>query len=156
MLAHQVNSFIIQSIQFKYIRILKGCGKSTTIALLLRFYDVDRGAIYLDDYDIRSLNIGWLRSKIGLVSQEPSLFNTTIYENICYGDIDRSEIPMHEILMAAAQANIQNKIENLPLKYDTIVGNKGSQLSGGEKQRIAIGNKIIWFYLTILIEFFSN
>jgi ABC-type multidrug transport system fused ATPase/permease subunit len=58
---------------------------------LLRFYDVDGGAIYLDGVDIRNLNIGWLRSKIGLVSQEPVLFNTSIYENICYGDIDREE-----------------------------------------------------------------
>jgi ATP-binding cassette subfamily B (MDR/TAP) protein 1 len=69
-----------------------GCGKSTLIALLLRFYDVDSGAIYLDNIDIRKLNIKWLRSRFGLVSQEPSLFNMSIYENICYGDLDRINV----------------------------------------------------------------
>jgi ABC-type multidrug transport system fused ATPase/permease subunit len=69
-----------------------GCGKSTTIALLLRFYDVDSGTIYLDGLDIRKLNIRWLRSKIGLVSQEPILFNMSIFENICYGDVLRNDV----------------------------------------------------------------
>lgn len=69
-----------------------GCGKSTTIALLLRFYDADSGTIYLDGIDIRTLNIKWLRSKIGLVSQEPILFNLSIYENICYGDLSRQNV----------------------------------------------------------------
>lgn len=69
-----------------------GCGKSTTIALLLRFYDADSGTIYLDGVDIRKLNIRWLRSKIGLVSQEPTLFNMSIYENICYGDLERQKV----------------------------------------------------------------
>jgi ATP-binding cassette subfamily B (MDR/TAP) protein 1 len=69
-----------------------GCGKSTTIALLLRFYDVEDGAVYLDGVDIRNLNINWLRSKIGLVSQEPILFNTTIFQNICYGDVTRDNV----------------------------------------------------------------
>lgn len=66
-----------------------GCGKSTILALLLRFYDVDSGAIYLDNIDIRKLNIKWLRSRMGLVSQEPTLFNMTLFENICYGDAYR-------------------------------------------------------------------
>lgn len=69
-----------------------GCGKSTTIALLLRFYDVEEGAVYLDGIDIRKLNINWLRSQIGLVSQEPVLFNVSIYENICMGDINREKV----------------------------------------------------------------
>jgi ATP-binding cassette subfamily B (MDR/TAP) protein 1 len=69
-----------------------GCGKSTTISLLLRFYDVESGSITLDGVDIRNLNINWLRSKIGLVSQEPTLFNTTIKENICYGDVTRNDV----------------------------------------------------------------
>ena len=69
-----------------------GCGKSTTIALLLRFYDVESGSVLLDGNDIRNLNINWLRSKIGLVSQEPTLFNTTVFENICYGDITRNDV----------------------------------------------------------------
>jgi ABC-type multidrug transport system fused ATPase/permease subunit len=73
-----------------------GCGKSTTVALLLRFYDPDQGVVYLDGVDIKSLNIMWLRSKIGLVSQEPILFNTTIYQNICYGDITRENVAFNK------------------------------------------------------------
>jgi ABC-type multidrug transport system fused ATPase/permease subunit len=69
-----------------------GCGKSTTISLLLRFYDIESGTITIDGNNIRSLNINWLRSKIGLVSQEPTLFNTTVYDNICYGDVTRDEV----------------------------------------------------------------
>ena len=69
-----------------------GCGKSTTIQLLLRFYDVDNGKITLDGIDIKDLNIKWLRSQIGLVSQEPVLFNCSIYENICFGDVDRENV----------------------------------------------------------------
>lgn len=67
-----------------------GCGKSTILSLLLRFYDVDTGAIYLDNVDIRKLNIKSLRSRMGLVSQEPTLFNMSIFENICYGDAYRN------------------------------------------------------------------
>ena len=67
----------------------KGSGKSTIVSLLLRFYDVDNGTIFIDDIDIRKLNIQWLRSKIGLVSQEPVLFNTSISENIRIGDLTR-------------------------------------------------------------------
>jgi ATP-binding cassette subfamily B (MDR/TAP) protein 1 len=69
-----------------------GCGKSTTIGLLLRFYEAEQGTVYLDGVDIKKLNINWLRSKIGLVSQEPILFNTTILENICNGDITRNDV----------------------------------------------------------------
>ena len=75
---------------FNNVLINLGCGKSTLIALLLRFYDVDGGTVYLDGVDIRKLHLGWLRSKIGLVSQEPTLFNNTIYENICFGDLTRA------------------------------------------------------------------
>ncbi|CAF0883871.1 unnamed protein product, partial [Brachionus calyciflorus] len=120
-----------------------GCGKSTTVSLLLRFYDVDSGTVYLDDVDIRKLNINWLRSKIGLVSQEPTLFNTTIFKNICMGDISRESISMNEVVIAATNANIHNKIESLPEKYETLVGSKGGQLSGGEKQRVAIARALI-------------
>ena len=91
-----------------------GSGKSTIIALLLRFYDVDSGAIYLDGHDIKTLNINWLRSKIGLVSQEPTLFNLSIYENVCFGDVSKSNISMNEIVEVCTQSNINNRIENLP------------------------------------------
>nr|UOU03325.1 ATP-binding cassette subfamily B1-like 4-2 [Brachionus rubens] len=120
-----------------------GCGKSTVISLLLRFYDVDEGEVYLDGTDIRRLNIKWLRSKIGLVSQEPVLFKTTIFENISMGDISRDKINMSEIVDVATMANIHNKIESLPQKYETLVGSKGNELSGGEKQRIAIARALI-------------
>ena len=93
---------------------IEGCGKSTMIALLLRFYDVDSGAIYLDDVDIRLLNIAWLRSKFGLVSQEPVLFNASIYENICFGDNVREQIEMSEVIEVAKQANIHDKISTMP------------------------------------------
>lgn len=71
---------------------VSGCGKSTILALLLRFYDVDSGTIYLDNIDIRKLNIRWLRSKMGLVLQEPALFNMSIFENIAYGDVEREDV----------------------------------------------------------------
>nr|UOU03323.1 ATP-binding cassette subfamily B1-like 3-2 [Brachionus rubens] len=120
-----------------------GCGKSTTISLLLRFYDVESGAVYLDGVDIRKLNINWLRSQIGLVSQEPTLFNVSIYENICMGDIQRDKIEMNEVVDTAIKSNINHKIESLPERYDTLVGSKGGQLSGGEKQRVAIARALI-------------
>jgi ABC-type multidrug transport system fused ATPase/permease subunit len=91
-----------------------GCGKSTTIALLLRFYDVESGTVYLDGNDIRKLNVNWLRAQIGLVSQEPTLFNCSIYENICFGDVSRTNIPMNEISDVCNQANIASRIESLP------------------------------------------
>lgn len=69
-----------------------GCGKSTIISLLLRFYDVDSGSIYLDGVDIRRINVRWLRSKMALVSQEPILFDTTIHENISLGDVSRDHV----------------------------------------------------------------
>nr|QNH67870.1 ATP-binding cassette transporter subfamily B member 1-like protein X3 [Brachionus rotundiformis] len=120
-----------------------GCGKSTTIALLLRFYDVEDGVVYLDGIDIRQLNINWLRSQIGLVSQEPVLFNVSIYENISMGDINREKIEINEVIDAAINSNIHSKIESLPEKYNTLVGSKGGQLSGGEKQRVAIARALI-------------
>jgi ABC-type multidrug transport system fused ATPase/permease subunit len=82
-----------------------------------------------------SLNLQWWRSQIGLVSQEPVLFDASIRENIAYGDTSR-KVPMEEIREAAKNANIQRFIESLPEQYETNVGAKGTQLSGGEKQRI--------------------
>nr|APD26504.1 ATP-binding cassette transporter subfamily B member 1-like X2 protein [Brachionus koreanus] len=120
-----------------------GCGKSTTVSLLLRFYDVESGAVYIDDIDIRKLNVNWLRSKIGLVSQEPILFSSSILENIQMGNIERESISINEVISVAKDANIHDKIQSLPEKYDTLVGSKGGQLSGGEKQRVAIARALI-------------
>ncbi|CAF1152042.1 unnamed protein product [Adineta steineri] len=117
-----------------------GCGKSTIVQLLERFYDVTHGELTLDGVDIRKLNVQWLRSRLGVVSQEPVLFDLTIAENISYG---LENIPMDEIVLAATKANIHEFIQQLPQGYDTKVGVKGSFLSGGEKQRIAIARVLI-------------
>ncbi|NXG04871.1 MDR1 protein, partial [Sakesphorus luctuosus] len=116
-----------------------GCGKSTTIQLLQRFYDPDQGEITLDGRDIRTLNVKWLRENIGIVSQEPVLFATTIAENIRYG---RGDISDAEIERAAKEANAFDFISRLPDKFNTMVGERGAQLSGGQKQRIAIARAL--------------
>ncbi|KAM5157180.1 ATP-binding cassette sub-family B member 5-like [Mantella aurantiaca] len=119
-----------------------GCGKSTSIQLLQRFYDPLQGEVMFDNVDVKKLNVQWLRSQIGIVSQEPVLFNCSITENIAYGDNSRV-ISMEEIEEAAKAANIHSFIEQLPEKYNTPVGGKGTQLSGGQKQRIAIARALI-------------
>ncbi|KAJ1267301.1 hypothetical protein BS78_07G045700 [Paspalum vaginatum] len=117
-----------------------GSGKSTVLALLLRFYDPFEGQVLVDGKDIRDYNLMYLRKHIGLVQQEPILFNLTIRENISYGNEGASE---SEIIEAAMEANIHEFICGLPNGYDTVVGDKGSQLSGGQKQRIAIARTIL-------------
>uniref|UniRef100_A0A8C0I8D5 ABC-type xenobiotic transporter n=1 Tax=Bubo bubo TaxID=30461 RepID=A0A8C0I8D5_BUBBB len=119
-----------------------GCGKSTSIQLLERFYDPVEGQVLADGFDTRSLNLQWLRSRLGLVSQEPILFDCSIAENIQYGDNSRV-VSQEEIEEAAKAANIHAFIENLPEKYNTRVGEKGTQLSGGQKQRIAIARALL-------------
>ncbi|CAF4197402.1 unnamed protein product, partial [Rotaria magnacalcarata] len=120
-----------------------GCGKSTSVQLIERFYDPNLGRLLVDSKDIRSLNLQWYRSQIGIVSQEPVLFDMSIKENIAYGDNSRDDIPMEEIIAAAQNANIHDFIQTLPQKYETNCGTKGAQLSGGEKQRIAIARALI-------------
>ncbi len=115
-----------------------GCGKSTVTQLLERFYDSDAGQINLCNKNIKNLNLAWLRSQIGIVSQEPILFDLSIQENIAYGDNSR-EVTLDECIEAAKKANIHDFISKLPMAYQTNVGSKGTQLSGGQKQRIAIG-----------------
>ncbi|CAF5055577.1 unnamed protein product, partial [Rotaria sp. Silwood1] len=117
-----------------------GCGKSTIIQLLERFYDVTSGQLLLDGIDIRKLNLHSVRSHFGLVSQEPILFDLTIAENIAYG---LENVSMEHISNAARKANIHQFIEQLPQGYQTKVGLKGSFLSGGEKQRIAIARVLL-------------
>ncbi|XP_070567625.1 ATP-dependent translocase ABCB1-like isoform X2 [Ptychodera flava] len=119
-----------------------GCGKSTAIQLTERFYDPLAGEVTLDGNDLTALNIQWLRKQIGIVSQEPVLFDCTIAENIAYGDNSR-DVPMEEIIDAAKNANIHNFIDSLPAGYETKVGDKGTQLSGGQKQRVAIARALV-------------
>ncbi|CAF1246475.1 unnamed protein product [Rotaria sordida] len=117
-----------------------GCGKSTCISLLLRFYEPSSGHIAIHDRSITNCNIKQLRQKIGVVSQEPILFATSIYENIRFGKENATRIEIEE---AARQANAHDFIMQLPNKYDTVVGERGVQLSGGEKQRVALARALV-------------
>lgn len=112
-----------------------GGGKSTTCSLLPRFYDVDSGAILIDDQDVRSVTQQSLREAIGIVQQDVYLFDGSIADNIAYG---RPDATAEEIRDAARRANIAEFVESLPDGYETQVGQRGSHLSGGQKQRIAI------------------
>ncbi|XP_057454847.1 ABC transporter B family member 21-like [Lotus japonicus] len=118
-----------------------GSGKSTVIALLQRFYDPDSGQITLDGIEIQKLQLKWLRQQMGIVSQEPVLFNDTIRSNIAYGKEDNATEA--DIITAAELANAHRFISGLQQGYDTIVGERGIQLSGGQKQRVAIARAII-------------
>nr|CAD7197616.1 unnamed protein product [Timema douglasi] len=119
-----------------------GCGKSTCIQMLLRFYDPMAGTIALNNFDVQEVSLRALRSEIGLVSQEPVLFDRTIADNIAYGDNKRT-VPMEDIMEAAKKANIHSFISSLPLGYNTRLGSKGTQLSGGQKQRVAIARALV-------------
>lgn len=119
-----------------------GCGKSTCIQLLQRLYDPISGTVTMDRRDISSVSLRNLRSQLGVVGQEPVLFDRTIAENIAYGDNFRL-VPMDEIIEAAKKSNIHSFVSSLPLGYDTRLGSKGTQLSGGQKQRIAIARALV-------------
>ncbi|MCE2395581.1 ABC transporter ATP-binding protein [Candidatus Poribacteria bacterium] len=117
-----------------------GVGKTTTVNLIVRFYDVDRGAIEIDGVDVRNLRLEDLRSQIGIVLQEPFLFSGTIAENIGYGNPGAT---FEEIMQAAQAANAHNFIVAKADGYDTNVGERGNSLSGGEKQRVSIARAIL-------------
>ncbi|HFD92358.1 MAG TPA: ABC transporter ATP-binding protein/permease [Gammaproteobacteria bacterium] len=117
-----------------------GSGKSTLVRLLFRFYDVDEGRIAIDGVDIRDVTQQSLRAAIGIVPQDTVLFNDTIYYNISYARPDASR---EEVLHAARLAHLDAFIESLPEGYDTVVGERGLKVSGGEKQRIAIARAIL-------------
>ncbi|XP_073253012.1 ATP-dependent translocase ABCB1-like isoform X5 [Porites lutea] len=117
-----------------------GCGKSTVVKLVQRFYDPSSGEVSVDGHNIPSLNLKWLRQHIGVVSQEPVLFDTTIAENIRYG---KEDVTQEEIEKATKMANAHDFIRSLPKGYDTLVGEGGTQLSGGQKQRIAIARALV-------------
>ena len=117
-----------------------GVGKSTMINLVTRFYDAEHGILRLDGTDIREVPLGELRSRIGLVAQDSLLFNVSIADNIRYG---RPEASFEDVLRAARAANAHEFIVARPDGYDTLVGEMGNRLSGGEKQRIAIARAIL-------------
>ena len=100
----------------------------------------------LEDTNIKNLNLPLVRSNLGIVSQEPTLFNCSIAENIKYGD-NTKEVTMEEVIEAAKKSNIHNFVARLPQGYDTNVGGKGTQLSGGQKQRIAIARALVRYML---------
>ena len=117
-----------------------GAGKSTLSRLLFRFYEVSAGGISIDGQDIRQVTQKSLRRAIGIVPQDTVLFNDTIYYNIAYGKPDATR---EEIIQAAKHAHIHDFIETLPDKYDSMVGERGLKLSGGEKQRVAIARTVL-------------
>jgi len=134
-----------------------GCGKSTCISLLERFYNASTGEVKIDGIDVTTMNLKWLRSNVGLVQQEPVLFDTTITNNIVYG-LDQEDsflgesksnkvgverYSQEDIEAALKEANAYDFVMDLPQGLDTRCGKKGSQLSGGQKQRIAIARALI-------------
>jgi ATP-binding cassette subfamily B (MDR/TAP) protein 10 len=117
-----------------------GSGKSTIGSLLLRYYDPLAGNVYVDNTNIRDINLRWWREQIGVVSQEPTLFAGTLAENIAYG---REDATMEEIVEAATKANCASFINSFHDGYNTLVGERGVSLSGGQKQRIAIARALL-------------
>ncbi|SJX62907.1 related to ATM1-Mitochondrial inner membrane ABC transporter involved in the maturation of cytosolic iron-sulfur (Fe/S) cluster-containing proteins [Sporisorium reilianum f. sp. reilianum] len=117
-----------------------GAGKSSVLRLLYRFYDIQSGRILIDGQDIRHVTQRSLRRAIGVVPQEPSLFNNNIRTNILYGDTKASD---EAVEAAALAAQIHDRIQSFPEGYDTVVGERGVRLSGGEKQRVAIARTIL-------------
>ena len=117
-----------------------GSGKSTLVNLIPRLYDVTAGTVLFDGTDVRKLDLAYLRKHIGIVSQETYLFNGTIRENLLYAKPDATE---QELIEACKQANIYEFVEKQETGLDTVVGNRGLKLSGGEKQRISIARVLL-------------
>ncbi|MBI4553697.1 MAG: ATP-binding cassette domain-containing protein, partial [Candidatus Latescibacteria bacterium] len=117
-----------------------GCGKTTLVNLIPRFYDPVIGTVLIDDYDIREVTLDSLRAQIGIVLQESILFDETIRNNIRYGKLDATDDEIHA---AATIANIHDYIVSLPDGYATKIGDEGMTLSGGQKQRIAIARAVV-------------
>jgi ATP-binding cassette subfamily B (MDR/TAP) protein 1 len=119
------------------------------VALVERFYDPLSGVVKLDGVDVKKLNLKWLRTQIGLVSQEPTLFATTIKENVAHGLVGTQHEHATEdekfalIKEACVKANADGFINTMPFGYDTMVGERGFLMSGGQKQRIAIARAIV-------------
>jgi ATP-binding cassette subfamily B protein len=117
-----------------------GCGKSTLLKLMMRFYDPTAGQVLVDGVDLRDFDLASLRSRIGIVSQEPFIVNGTLRENIALGS---PHAPLDEILAASRAAGLEEFINRLPERYETMLGERGANLSGGERQRLAIARAIL-------------
>ncbi|MBQ2232563.1 MAG: ABC transporter ATP-binding protein [Erysipelotrichaceae bacterium] len=133
-------SFFVPSGKMYAIVGPSGSGKSTVVNLLPRLYDVKDGAVKINGFDVRDIELGYLRSNIGMVTQEAYMFNGTIKENLLFAKADAT---MEEIENACKIANIHDFITKQPQGYDTPVGNRGLKLSGGEKQRLSIARVIL-------------
>lgn len=134
-----------------------GCGKSTVVRLIERFYDVQAGQVTIDGIDVREFNVRWLRSQMGYVGQLPTLFMLSIRDNIALGaplvpitdsetgnvTYDRKEVSDEEVMAVCKKANAHDFIMKLPKRYDTLLGERGALLSGGQKQRICIARALI-------------
>lgn len=117
-----------------------GSGKTTLVKLLLRFYQVEKGEVLIDGYNIEDISLDTIRGRIGYISQEPFLFTGTIYENLAFGN---NNLLLEDVIEAAKVAAIHDFINELPLRYDTIIDEGGTSLSGGQRQRIAIARAIL-------------
>ncbi|MFU8771412.1 MAG: ABC transporter ATP-binding protein [Anaerolineales bacterium] len=117
-----------------------GSGKTTLVNLIPRFYDVSRGRVLVDGYDVRTVDLTSLRQQIGIVLQTSTLFSTTIWENIAYGKPDAS---LDEVIACAQAAQAHEFILSLPQEYDTVIGERGVTLSGGQRQRVAIARALL-------------
>ena len=126
-----------------------GAGKTTILNLIPRFYDPKSGDIEIDNQSIYNKRLSSLRNEISLVSQETTLFDDTVLNNIKYANLDASENEIHE---AARLSHCNEFIENLPNKYDTLIGENGVRLSGGEKQRLSIARAILKKSKIILLD----
>ncbi|WP_286930629.1 MULTISPECIES: ABC transporter ATP-binding protein [Aeromicrobium] len=133
-------SFTIEGGQLAAIVGPSGSGKTTATYLVPRFYDVDRGQVLIDGIDVRDISLSSLADCVGMVTQEPYLFHGTIRENIAYA---KPGATPEEIVAAATDANIHDRIMSFPDGYDTVTGERGYRLSGGEKQRIAIARVLL-------------
>jgi ATP-binding cassette, subfamily C, bacteriocin exporter len=117
-----------------------GCGKSTLLKLLMRFYDPTDGQVLIDGVDLRDFDLESLRRQVGIVSQEPFIFNGTLRDNIALGD---PEADLNDIIAAARAAGLDDFINRLPDRFETILGERGANLSGGERQRLAIARALL-------------
>lgn len=127
-----------------------GAGKSTIVSLLQRFYDINEGSIRIDGHPLETLDLRWLRSKIGYVQQEPQLFGMTVRENMLYG-VSR-DVSQEELEAASKDAHAHEFISTWPDGYDTLVGERGVKLSGGQKQRVAIARALLTNCRILLLD----